>query len=138
MVREAYKKPEFNFQEMGLFERVADVCWGTTQVWLDANHNNKLEPTIDINFNTSGGCQGKWSADTMIEEVDKLNVALNAFNESETDYSILAQYKPALAGWAQDNGVEFIAPITSKPESKWANTKAKADGFIIISSTFKG
>lgn len=39
-----YESPKFEFQEMLLLERVADVCWGQAHyAWYDANQNGEFD-----------------------------------------------------------------------------------------------
>lgn len=132
MVRETYTKPEFGFQEMELFERVAATCWGTAQLWLDTNGDDAITEGLDIKIDTGGGCKGNESASILNGEIAVLNAALNAFNSSDKDYTILSQYKPALGTWAEENGVESISPITATANANWANTQASSGGGVII------
>lgn len=131
MVRETYTKPEFGFQEMALFERVADVCWGTSQVWLDANGDSHATDGLDIHISTGGGCQGSWSAEALTGAIADTNEVLNAFNESQNPEDLMG-ISEALCKWAIDNKCTYIAPITASPSSNWANTKQKSGGGIII------
>lgn len=132
MIRETYTKPEFDFQKMALFEKVAAKCWGTSEVWLDANRDSQITKGIDIFIETSGGCQGSWSAETMTANINSLNSVLNAFNASNHDYSILARQSQELADWAEARNVQKIDPITATPQANWANTQATSGGGIII------
>lgn len=47
MQKEQYVSPEFRFQELFLFEGVADVCWGYHEadltLFYDPNHNDILD-----------------------------------------------------------------------------------------------
>lgn len=129
MTRE-YESPKFDFQELKLFERIADVCWGTASIWIDTNKDNIIS-NADIELSTGGGCQGNWSA-------GELNGAIRAYNQMVTasdfgtNLEVVRQYNPALAEYLFHNSEIKLSAITATAESNWANTKQTSGGGIII------
>lgn len=54
MRTEKYESPKFDFKEMRLLERVADVCWGKShRAWFDADRDGIRDPNEKI-FEVSG------------------------------------------------------------------------------------
>lgn len=58
-----YESPKFEFQEMRLFERVANKCWGYAYAWYDADKDGAIDGSEKVELSTLGlgntGCQGK-------------------------------------------------------------------------------
>lgn len=126
----AYESPRFDFQELKLFERVADTCWGTASIWLDTNGDSRIT-NVDINIATGGGCQGSWSADTLSGEIAEFNRIAEAYNQNK-DIGVVAAYNGALAEYLMENSVAELKLITAEPGSNWASTKQSSGGGIII------
>ena len=126
-----YEKPQFKFEELKLFERVADVCWGTDSVWLDTNGDNAIDKNIDISIDTGGGCQGKESA-------KRLNDAIGEFNEMviKSDYGkipdVVKDYNSYLLDYLLANPGYSLTTINLTADSNWASTKESSGGGIII------
>lgn len=125
-----YESPKFDFQELKLFERVADTCWGTASIWLDTNGDNIIS-NIDIQLATGGGCKGNDSAININNAIGQFNDIANAYNNNK-DLDAVAQYNPALAEYLQRNPSAVLKPITAIATSNWANTKESSGGGIII------
>lgn len=134
-----YVKPEFGFQELKLYERVADTCWGTAQIWLDTNGDGGITGA-DINLATGGGCKGNDSAGAINNAIAEFNTMANAYNETH-DINVVKAYNSVLADWvlakmAEDH-VESVdlTGITATATSNWANTQqTSVPGIIIIKS----
>lgn len=70
-MKKKYESPNFDFQEMKLMERVADVCWGTGGIWVDGNRNGSID--TDELFNLVGGGQGCGNKQTIADVLSKIN-----------------------------------------------------------------
>ncbi len=128
-MKREYESPKFDFEELKLFERVADVCWGTAQIWLDTNGDGAISG-VDINLTTGGGCQGNWSAGALTDAIDQFNSLANQYN-STGNPDVFAASNPELAQYLRENpGV--LKLIEAEPQSNWANTKQISGGGIII------
>lgn len=125
-----YESPKFDFQELKLFERVADTCWGTASIWLDTNGDSIIS-NIDIQLSTGGGCKGNESAGNINNAIGEFNNIANTYNNNK-DLSAVAQYNPALAEYLKANPEAVLNPITATANSNWANTKESSGGGIII------
>lgn len=129
-MKKRYESPRMNFEEIRLFERIADVCWGTAGIWLDSNGDHSITDGVDIEISTGGGCKGNWSADALNSEIAMFNDARNAY-ESDNNASHFSHW-PALAEWLLTNPDAHLNVITAHAESHWANTKESSGGGIII------
>lgn len=125
-----YESPKFDFQELKLFERVADTCWGTASIWLDTNGDSIIS-NIDIQLATGGGCKGNESAGKINNAIKDFNNIANAYNNNK-DIGAVARYNPALAEYLSANPGVSLKPIEATAESNWANTKQSSGGGIII------
>lgn len=125
-----YESPKFDFQELKLFERIADVCWGTASIWLDTN-NDSIISNIDIQLDTGGGCKGNESAININNAIEAFNEIANAYN-SNHNIDAVAQYNPDLAEYLRANPTAVLKTITATATSNWANTKESSGGGIII------
>ena len=125
-----YESPKFDFQELKLFERVADTCWGTASIWLDTNGDSIIS-NIDIQLATGGGCKGNESAGNINNAIKDFNNIANAYNNNQ-DIETVAQYNPALAEYLLANPGVRLKPIEATADSNWANTKQSSGGGIII------
>ena len=50
MKKHEYEAPKFEFQELQLVERVANVCWGAKYVWYDWNDNGIQDSNDPIHY----------------------------------------------------------------------------------------
>ena len=125
-----YESPKFDFQELKLFERVADQCWGTANIWLDTNGDSIIS-NIDIQLATGGGCKGNWSASTVNEAIGEFNSIVDAYNNNK-DLDAVYQYNPALGDYLKTNPGTILKEINAIADSSWANThQSSGDGIII-------
>lgn len=127
-----YESPKFDFQELKLFERVADTCWGTASIWLDLNGDSMITPKVDINISTTGGCQGSWSAGALKGVIDQFNELVDAYYSKDMDSDVFKTDYPGLTDYLNQNPNTVIDKITAEPAPNWANTKAESGGGIII------
>ncbi len=125
-----YESPRFDFEELKLFERVADECWGTASIWLDTN-NDSIITGADIQLTTGGGCKGNESAGHINDAIKKYNNMVAASNGGQ-NLAIVAQYNPELADYLFKNPGSSLTNITATATSNWANTKESSGGGIII------
>ncbi len=125
-----YESPKFDFQELKLFERVADTCWGTASIWLDTNGDSIIS-NIDIQLATGGGCIGNESAGNINNAIKDFNNIANVYNNNQ-DIEAVVQYNPALAEYLLANPGVRLKPIEATADSNWANTKQSSGGGIII------
>lgn len=57
MEKMKYKKPVFDFQEMQIMEKVADVCWGQAHhAYFDADRNGKIDANEQCFNVKTGSC----------------------------------------------------------------------------------
>lgn len=128
-----YEKPQFKFEELKLFERVADKCWGTSHIWLDINNDDKITD-IDLNLATTGGCQGDESA-------TNINNAITAYNKMLEEYflsgdiKVVYNYNQDLGKYLENNPTAILERIEAVAEPNWANTQAVTGGGIIITKS---
>lgn len=125
-----YESPKFDFQELKLFERVADTCWGTASIWLDTNGDSIIS-NIDIQLATGGGCKGSESALNINNAIKDFNNMANAYNNNK-DIGAVVQYNPALAEYLLANPGVSLKPIEATATPNWANTQQSSGGGIII------
>lgn len=125
-----YESPKFDFQELKLFERVADECWGTASIWLDTNGDSIIS-NIDIQLATGGGCKGNESAGNINSAIGEFNSIVDAYNNNK-DLDAVYQYNPALAEYLRANPGTLLNKITATAGPNWANTKESSGGGIII------
>lgn len=75
-----YESPKFEFQEMRLFEKVADTCWGYAYAWYDADKDGTIDGGEKVDLASIGlgsnGCQGD-SARTALKEYFKNNFGVD-------------------------------------------------------------
>lgn len=128
-MKREYESPKFDFEELKLFERVADKCWGTAQIWLDTNGDGIISG-VDINLATGGGCQGHASATALTNAINQFNSLAEQYN-SNRNPDVFASSNPELAQYLKENP-GTLKLITAKPESNWANTGETSGGGIII------
>lgn len=89
-----YERPNFDFQEMKLMEKVADKCWGNGYAYVDANGDDKIDmDPINgevFNFIESGtGCKGGPENDLL-----RKNLILDRFpNLTITDADVATNIK---------------------------------------------
>lgn len=125
-----YESPKFDFQELKLFERIANECWGTASIWLDTNGDSIIS-NIDIQLATGGGCKGNESAGNINNAIGQFNDIANVYNNNK-DLDAVAKYNPALADYLRANPEAVLKPITATATPNWANTKESSGGGIII------
>lgn len=125
-----YESPKFEFQELKLFERVADQCWGTASIWLDTNGDSIIS-NIDIQLATGGGCKGNWSANAVNNAITEFNSIVDAYTNNK-DLDAVYQYNPALGDYLKTNPETTLNKITATASSNWANTQQSSGGGIII------
>lgn len=124
-----YESPKFEFQELKLFERVAETCWGTASIWLDTNGDSIIS-NIDIQLSTGGGCQGNASATAINNAIAEFNRIVDAYAARRWDEVV--KYNPDLANYLQERPGTTLNKITATADSNWANTKESSGGGIII------
>lgn len=124
-----YESPKFDFQELKLFERIADECWGTASIWLDTNGDSIIS-NIDIQLATGGGCKGNESAGNINNAIREFNSIVDAYNSGNLD--AVYQYNPVLGEYLKGNPGTILNKITATASPNWANTKESSGGGIII------
>ena len=61
-----YERPKFEFHELRLLERVADVCWGLGHAYLDVDKSGTVTPG-DLQIDIGSGCHGDSTAQKINE-----------------------------------------------------------------------
>lgn len=125
-----YESPRFDFEELKLFERVADKCWGTASIWIDTNKDNAIT-AADIQLSTGGGCQGNASATALNVAIADYNNMVMSSNYGQ-NLEIVAQYNPALAEYLVATPGSSLTTIDATAAPNWANTHESSGGGIII------
>ncbi|MDO5409734.1 MAG: hypothetical protein Q4F21_04685 [Lachnospiraceae bacterium] len=72
MERVKYVKPEFNFQEMRLSERVAAKCWGYHSAFYDKDGDQTQDPDETV-ISVAGGSCAEVEVQ-LIEEMKRLGI----------------------------------------------------------------
>lgn len=95
MSKTNYESPNFDFHEMRLMERVADVCWGGKPhtAYYDYNHDGFISPG-DIKIELSGdNCNQtqinleNWLNNATDENGNKLNLPFDSKTDTHTSVS---------------------------------------------------
>lgn len=90
----SYESPKFSFQEMRLFERVADTCWGYSYAWFDSDGDGSIDEKERVKLSDLGlkdnGCQGNAARNALYDywknipgvNLEKLSSAVEPHNNS--------------------------------------------------------
>lgn len=129
-----YEKPQFKFEELKLFERVADKCWGESTVWLDVNNDNIITSGLDIEFKTAGngGCQGQNAANDLNSYIKLFNNAVSSYNISGNAEDLLA-FSDELYTYVLNHDNVELNTIAANAEANWCsiNNETSTPGIIV-------
>lgn len=86
---DSYESPKLEFEEMKIFEKVADTCWGYNYAWYTAPDGKKYY----LNLATTG-CSGIHSAQQLNAYIVSLgyvnpNYTANVCNTQNTEFVVV-------------------------------------------------